>query len=427
MNSFGFVTIALYVFIFLWRPQDFIPAILNSPILFGLECLGLICLFFSKKNLSSIQLKYLLFYFFFLAISTVLSWGTGLGIPLVFEFFYLPILLFVLISESLITISRQEILFWLYIFGTTIMSFHTLDQVSDPNHTGWTGIQMLRRNDSAEELWQPRYVGVFEDPNDLGLTLVSAIPFQFYFLNKAKGAFKKFIPLSLICLHLYTIYLINSRGTILGVLAMAGIYGTLRYGGLKTLIRILIVLPFAAIITPSRLYTSGDDSTEGRINAWYEGTQMFLSNPILGVGKGMFLDYHNLTAHNSWVLIFAELGFPAYYFWNAFLFSSLLIAFACQKKFEETPLPPESEAAYNQERNIALALFYSLIGTFTCAFFISRSYMAIIYILPAFAVAQYFRFRVNFKSIKFKNHSLGLLGLSVAIFLTINIIIRLNT
>ena len=66
--------------------------------------------------------------------------------------------------------------------------------------------------------------------------------------------------------------------------------------------------------------SNGDDSAYGRVEAWYEGIQMFKSSPVFGVGKGMFTDFNNLTAHNSYMLVLAELGFVGSIFFLGLFF-----------------------------------------------------------------------------------------------------------
>lgn len=430
MNSFGFVTLLIYLFCFLWRPQDYILAIYALPILFFLQILTLCFWIISRKDFNAPQYKYLLGLLFALGVSSVLSLGVRNGVDKAWEFLLLQCLTFVLVANALTTVSRQRQFYAVFLMGTIIMALHTVDQVLDPDRIGWTGVQMLRRTDAAEqglEVWQPRYVGIFNDPNDLGLMLVASVPMVFYFYFSTTNKLVKVLMVGCLALQLSAIWLTNSRGTLLGVIAMLGIWGILRYGGFKLLLRYILLSPLVPLIVPSRFYISGDDSADGRISAWYEGTQMFLSNPFFGVGKDNFLDYHTLTAHNSWVLIFAELGYVGYYFWVALIFTSMYFAWMCQRDFSETGLPQHLQKAYESEALLAKALMYSMIGTMACAFFISRSYISILYILPAIAVAQYQRFQHQFKQIQFKPQAKNMLWISMGFFLLINMIVRINT
>ena len=85
--------------------------------------------------------------------------------------------------------------------------------------------------------------------------------------------------------------------------------------GLLALIGVLMMLP-------SRLseLDAGESSAAGRVDAWYSGLEMFLQSPLFGIGPGLFADNNaNLTAHNSFVLVMAEMGLVGYTIWLAFV------------------------------------------------------------------------------------------------------------
>ena len=146
---------------------------------------------------------------------------------------------------------------------------------------------------------------------------------------------------------------------------------------------------------------------------------MFRAHPLLGVGKGMFVDYSWLTAHNSFVLAFAELGMYGYFFWLSILAVSAtmlakIIRWSPVGKREVTLEPvlrdvdfrlaptqwatpgtrPVDEAASTRPpwpdiQRAASALSYSMLGSLVAAFFLSRSYVSILYLLIALIVAIY--------------------------------------
>ena len=60
-----------------------------------------------------------------------------------------------------------------------------------------------------------------------------------------------------------------------------------------------------------------DESNAGRLDAWSAGLGMFRQQPFFGVGYNMFTDHNEITAHNSFVLCFAELGLFGYFIWLA--------------------------------------------------------------------------------------------------------------
>ena len=64
----------------------------------------------------------------------------------------------------------------------------------------------------------------------------------------------------------------------------------------------------AASAIGGRAISSKEQSAAERIEAWSVGLELLKWRPLFGAGYGNFTDHHHLTAHNSFVLCFAELG-----------------------------------------------------------------------------------------------------------------------
>ena len=121
------------------------------------------------------------------------------------------------------------------------------------------------------------------------MTLLAAVPMSAYLAVNSKSAIGKLLFLLSLGAILYTIYLLNSRGTVLGLLAVVAAFGVLRFGIAKAAIVGVIAVPVALALTPSRLADSGmDQSALDRIDSWYNGMKMFTSNPFFGVGKDQY-------------------------------------------------------------------------------------------------------------------------------------------
>ena len=156
-----------------------------------------------------------------------------------------------------------------------------------------------------------------------------------------------------------------------------------------------------------------DPSAFGRVDACYEGVQMFRSHPLFGVGAGNFTDYNYLTAHNSMLLVLAETGFFGYVLWLAFIGYSLMMTLRLLHHRVEQAGPGKSivpqgkgtipapvKDDWDGERGIALTLLLSLCGTFATMFFLSRSYTIIIYLLIAVVVGNFVGARRRFPEIR---------------------------
>ncbi len=106
---------------------------------------------------------------------------------------------------------------------------------------------------------------------------------------------------------------------------------------------------------------------------------MLKSHPTFGVGAGNFTDHHPaLTAHNSFVLCFAELGLVGYFIWVALL---VLTYKGLGQAVKDLPPPAE-------EHRYAALLRSSLVGFLTCAWFLSRTYQPALYFILALCVSR---------------------------------------
>jgi putative inorganic carbon (hco3(-)) transporter len=226
-------------------------------------------------------------------------------------------------------------------------------------------------------------VGTFADPNDLALAFLIAVPLAHarFYANSRLG--KPFFLL-LAGIFTYSTFLTNSRGGILSLLLVFFLISAHRFGPkLGTFIGGVLILALLAL-GPSRMneVSSGESSAQGRIAAWSEGLQMFKYHPVVGVGAGRFTDYHELTAHNSFVLCFAETGFVGAFFWIGLLYVSI---WALRRSAAVARSDPEERvlAAYAKDTQIAFFGFFSGI------FFLSRTYNMLLYLLVGFAGAVY--------------------------------------
>ena len=190
-------------------------------------------------------------------------------------------------------------------------------------------------------------------------------------------------------IFIYGIYITGSRGTQLGALSLIPIYYLVLYAGPKLMIFSVSIAPIGAVILTG-LTKNIDESANGRLEAWYAGIQMMLSNPITGIGMGNFADYHGLTAHNSYILILGELGIFGYTLWGGVLISIVLTGYLFIKNsqgIDFTELTDEQ----NTELKLNKTLFFSMIGFLVTAFFLSRSYTVVLFVFLGITLASHIR------------------------------------
>jgi O-antigen ligase len=138
--------------------------------------------------------------------------------------------------------------------------------------------------------------GFLGDENDLCMTLNMIIPFSFVLALDATGR-KRILYLGLTCLFLFTIMVTESRGGFVGLLATS-IYCWFRTKRkLLTAMILGILTVFAVAMAPSPYWHEVRSITaegthkgtgEARLYTWKIGWQIFLENPIIGVGQGNF-------------------------------------------------------------------------------------------------------------------------------------------
>jgi O-antigen ligase len=275
--------------------------------------------------------------------------------------------------------------------GLSIFSYHTgfmaqelvLRQNLDIEEGADTGdVSDIPANDtSSKHILRIRSAGFLSDPNDFAQAMVMAIPLLLMgYAQRGRFAAMAIVAMPGAILG-YAIYLTQSRGALLGLAALALFplhkwLGTLRSG---ILLGVLAVAAVGASFG-GREFSSKESSAAQRIEAWSEGLNMLRAKPLFGVGYGNFLDHNDLTAHNSFVLCFAELGLFGYFAW----LGMIVVA------FKGLQLTIRGTAHPSPERETALALRTALVGFLACAWFLSRTYQPGLYILLALCIAAWY-------------------------------------
>jgi O-antigen ligase len=381
-----FILMLVYVVFVIIRPQEYMAALAEISIMplllvgaFGLWLLH------RGKPFWAPQFALILAFLLAIALSMVASGWSGGAVDRL-NVFGPEVIAFLVLATATTTPRRVTLMMTTLVLCSAVLAVHGLLQARDG--IGWTGTPLTADG-------RIQYLGFFNDPNDLGLLFVSTLPMALHLRKRAPW------PLSwmfAICagLFVYGVYLTNSRGGLLAVLAIAGLYAWQRFGVIAAASAGAVGLAVMMAL-PSRLQELdvGESSALGRVDAWYEGLQMFLANPLFGVGMNNFTEYHYLTAHNSFILVLAETGFVGYTIWFAFFgycFRMLWTIYSRRPLAESparTPGVSVERVELTRDRAIAGALLLSLAGFFAAAFFLSRSYVLLLYLLAALAVGHY--------------------------------------
>ena len=403
-----FPLILLYLVFVIIRPQDFLPGVADLPLMSVSLLLAFIGWLVAGARTPTAPQFLLLPLFVLMAMASEVANGWGGGMLYVLDQLGPAVIVFFVLATSINEPRRAAATFAVIGLSAMVLALHSVQQAQ--HGVGWTGMTL-------GEDGRVRYVGIFNDPNDLGLLFVMALPMVLYLASRA-GFLGRWFWRAGALLLLFGVYLTQSRGTQLAVLLMVAVYLWQRRGA-ATAVSLSLAGLVGLMLLPSSRMTELDvdePSAFGRVDAWYEGLDMFKTHPLLGVGAGNFTDYNELTAHNSFVLVLAETGFLGFLTWLAFVgycfwmmwrllhFQPAPVALpdapgqavAAPRLVprgtvaRRVPAPAVAvDAAVATDRSLALSLLCALCGFFAAAFFLSRSYNIMLYTLAAIVVGHY--------------------------------------
>ena len=225
-----------------------------------------------------------------------------------------------------------------------------------------------------------RYRGSLNDPNELSLTLCVALPFAFaFFERKRSGARLLLLVVSVALIAVCTI-MTKSRGGQLVFLAVLGTYFVKRFGARGLILGAIVAAPI--LLLGGRHGEGATESSQERIEMMYQAMQLFRWYPLRGVGFEQILEYNRLTAHNSYALAAAEMGFPGLVLWTSVLYASFKTVLSALARFEGDP-------AAKVARAWAMALLASLVGMSVGIFFLSFCYHLVFWVYMGLCGALY--------------------------------------
>jgi putative inorganic carbon (hco3(-)) transporter len=427
----------IYIVVLYIRPQEYVDFFVGKPLVpVSLMAATVLWMVGQKKRFDVPQHGLMLGLTACIFLSVLFTgWLTG-ALTALTDF--LPtLLLFYIVSTSTTSLKRLQALAIVMTAVCVVIAFHGMGQIEDEFGVGWTGAEMIEERIT--------YLGFLNDPNDLSMAFLMVLPLTLYVALVGRFWLLRMAAYASIGVILYGVFLCNSRGSLLGIAAMLFAYAVRRFGWLRSTVVAPMLLVPLLLLAPSRVSEMSADeaSAAGRWDAWFEGFEMLRSRPLFGVGKGLFTDHNGLTAHNSFVLSFAETGLVGYFFWFSILALTVLMLMRLMPVIEPGTLPvgnfgvpqaselpwtadaapgeanhlnpsehgepvpppvPEavapvlSEQATEVDSNVLSAaaqeklswddmqlaarmLMYSLIGTMVAAFFLSRSFVVFLYLL----------------------------------------------
>jgi putative inorganic carbon (hco3(-)) transporter len=290
------------------------------------------------------------------------------------------ITMFVVMVNVVRTQTRWRLMVWLALVVSAVLSAHAVADYLAGN-LALNGMRIAGA-----------IGGLFDNPNDLALHLVTMIPLALGLLFVARGPVPK-LAYGLCALLMVAATVVTfSRGGFLG-LACALFVLAWKLGRGKRLRVVLLCAAAGAIffaLVPSdyigRLLSSfGGDvdggSASSRQNLLWRSLAVTLKNPILGIGMNNFhiVSIREQVSHNAYTQVSAEMGLAALVLYVMFIWSSLKRLRAVERATRDSR---RSARVYY----LAVGLQASLVGFMVSSFFASVAYLWYIYYLAGYAL-----------------------------------------
>jgi len=234
--------------------------------------------------------------------------------------------------------------------------------------------------------------GMFGNPNDLALHLVTMIPLAVGLLLSTRNILAKPLYAACALLMIGGVIASFSRGGFLGLLGACVVLAW-KLGRRQRLLMIVLLGAFIVALVAvapgeyaSRLGTIGsvsaDASSSSRKDVLVRSIIVAIANPVFGVGIGNFhiVSISELVSHNSYTQVAAEMGLAALIIYIMFL----IIPFRRLRVIEEATFETRKGSRIYY---LSVALQASLIAFMVSSFFGSVAYQFYLYYLVGYAVA----------------------------------------
>jgi len=231
---------------------------------------------------------------------------------------------------------------------------------------------MVTGHSFAEMEFRIRGLGMLQDPNTYGQFVLLVLPLLFIPKSDAGLGVGWLAAAPITVLFLLGVFLTGSRGAAVGVAVVCGLFliRRLKAAGalITTVLGGLVLLGINAYKTRTVSMSGGLD----RLAIWSDGLAYFKSSPLWGIGPRNFAANFGSTAHNSYLLVAAELGIVGYFLWMSMLLVTLI---------QLGRIPNIIGKSNPSLARWAVGLRISLAGYMFTSFFLSRAYELPLYML----------------------------------------------
>ena len=238
------------------------------------------------------------------------------------------------------------------------------------------------------------------DPNDLALTLLVPLGFAIALVGNRTGVVNRLLGLSTVLAVVWGILATQSRGGMIGLVAVFAVFGlrNIKSRLLLVVIGIVLVAGILALSGIGQRTDVGpeagqaiDESAGDRLLAWQAAISMALARPLTGVGLMNFSETlflyvsgmvrnRSMVAHSTWMTVLAETGFPGFIAFIGMVYAMFRSIGRSIGRVNGNPSEPFARA-------MSVGLLASLVGFCLSGTFLTLAFTWQVYILLALTVA----------------------------------------
>jgi O-antigen ligase len=292
--------------------------------------------------------------------------------------------LFKLVIAVLGDVARARKFMSVFVLLVLILAVEAIQQKYSVDGAGWANQGRAWIDPSvlaAGGVGRSRWIGIFDGPGVFCVIFTVAFAFLLQGIGKENGFTKRLIYLAMLGLVMWATYCTGARGGFLASLAVFGLHILMRAKVAPVAIAVASGIGFTVfMMAPAYLTTMRDESNSSqyRVEMWAEGLEMIKQNPLLGIGRGNFLDYtQKLIAHNSAVELGGETGFIGLFLWFALLYASIKGVAVYRAHTEDI-----------KEKMFCSGLMLAIIGYIVSSLFVTLEYETLYVLLAVAAVVS---------------------------------------
>ena len=303
------------------------------------------------------------------------------------DLFLKALLIFLVLVNVVRTKNRLMLLIWLVMGVSVYLSVAAFQDYR-------AGVFGMGKVENSDLRIAGRIGGLFGNPNDLALHLVTIVPIAISLAFAKTGVLRKVFYLGAALLMVPAITVTFSRGGFLGLVAVS-IFLVFKLGRghrLSTTTGFVLAMALFFVLAPgsyggrlSTIFDTASDLTGSatqRTLVLQRSVLVTLRYPVLGVGIGNFhhKSFQELVTHNAYTQVGSEMGVVAMVVYMMFL----IYPFKRLKEIEKATDGQKNERFYYY---LSIGLQAALLGYMVASFFAAVAYQWYIYYLVGYAIA----------------------------------------